>query len=144
MQYQRILLAIDFSEEHEQVALRAAALAQRYAAQLTLLHVVPNIYEEPLYDFMSSLPADIDEQLHANAQQSLAELAQRIGLPEAPRVVETGAPKTEIIAKARELGTDLIVLGSHGAHGLGLLLGSTANAVLHGAPCDVLAVRIGT
>ena len=37
---------------------------------------------------------------------------------------------------------DLIVVGSHGRHGLALLLGSTANDVLHGAPCDVLAVRL--
>ncbi|MGB1202845.1 MAG: universal stress protein [Alloalcanivorax venustensis] len=37
---------------------------------------------------------------------------------------------------------DLIVLGSHGKHGIRLLLGSTANAVLHRATCDVLAVRI--
>jgi len=35
------------------------------------------------------------------------------------------------------------VVGSHGRHGLALLLGSTANGVLHGASCDVLAVRVG-
>jgi len=35
-----------------------------------------------------------------------------------------------------------IVVGSHGRHGLALLLGSTANDILHGAPCDVLAVRL--
>ena len=35
-----------------------------------------------------------------------------------------------------------IVVGSHGRHGLALLLGSTASGVLHGAKCDVLAVRI--
>ena len=38
---------------------------------------------------------------------------------------------------------DLIVLGSHGKHGLNLLLGSTSNSVLHQAPCDVLTVRLG-
>ena len=43
---------------------------------------------------------------------------------------------------ARQQGVDLIVIGGHGRHGLALLLGSTANAVLHGAPCDGLAVRI--
>jgi universal stress protein A len=43
---------------------------------------------------------------------------------------------------AEELDADLIVLGTHGRHGLGLMLGSTANAVLHGAPCDVLAVKV--
>ncbi len=40
------------------------------------------------------------------------------------------------------MDADLIVLGTHGRHGLGLILGSTANGVLHGASCDVLAVRI--
>jgi universal stress protein A len=43
---------------------------------------------------------------------------------------------------ARQQGVDLIVIGGHGRHGLALLLDSTANAVLHGAPGDVLAVRI--
>lgn len=43
---------------------------------------------------------------------------------------------------AEEQKADLIVIGSHGRHGLGRLLGSTANGVLQGAPCDVLAVRI--
>jgi len=53
-----------------------------------------------------------------------------------------GSPKTEIIRVAQENGVDLIVVGSHGRHGLALLLGSTANGVLHYAPCDVLAVRL--
>ena len=44
---------------------------------------------------------------------------------------------------AEEQSCDLIVVGSHGRHGLALLLGSTANDVLHGAPCDVIAVRLG-
>ncbi len=43
---------------------------------------------------------------------------------------------------AKEHDCDLIVVGSHGRHGLALLLGSTANDVLHGAPCDVLAVSL--
>ena len=47
------------------------------------------------------------------------------------------------INKLEEAGADIIVVGSHGRHGLALLLGSTANGVLHGASCDVLAVRVG-
>ncbi|MCY1401873.1 Universal stress protein family protein [compost metagenome] len=53
-----------------------------------------------------------------------------------------GQPRQEIHNLAKEDGCDLIVVGSHGRHGLALLLGSTANDVLHGAPCDVLAVRL--
>lgn len=56
--------------------------------------------------------------------------------------LEMGSPKTEIIRVATENQVDLIVVGSHGRHGLALLLGSTANGVLHHAPCDVLAVRL--
>lgn len=57
--------------------------------------------------------------------------------------VRIGVPKFEITAMANEIGADLIVLGSHGRHGWRLILGSTANGVLHLAEADVLAVRIG-
>ena len=57
-------------------------------------------------------------------------------------MVNAPSTKEGILGAAKEHGADLIVVGSHGRHGLALLLGSTANAVLHGAPCDVLAVRI--
>jgi universal stress protein A len=56
--------------------------------------------------------------------------------------VKIGNPAHEIRDAATELEADLIVVGTHGRHGLGLLLGSTANAVLHGVGCDVLAVRV--
>jgi nucleotide-binding universal stress UspA family protein len=72
----------------------------------------------------------------------LAELATRLSVGEAPCFVELGAPQHEIVRVAKEQGVDLIVVGSHGRHGLQLLLGSTANGVLHLAACDVLAVRV--
>jgi universal stress protein A len=43
---------------------------------------------------------------------------------------------------ANQEGADLIIVGSHGRKGFALLLGSTSNSVLHGASCDVLAVRV--
>jgi universal stress protein A len=51
-------------------------------------------------------------------------------------------PHQEIVSIAEREQVDLIVLGSHGRHGLALLLGSTANSVLHNASCDVMAVRL--
>ena len=53
-----------------------------------------------------------------------------------------GVPKQEIIHIADQEQVDLIVVGSHGRHGLSLLLGSTANSVLHYAKCDVMAIRL--
>ena len=43
---------------------------------------------------------------------------------------------------ADKISADLIVIGTHGQSGLKLLLGSTANAVLHGVKVDVLAVKV--
>jgi len=141
--YKQILLAVDFSPESEAIGRRAVDLTRRYGARLTLIHVVANLYEEPIYDLMSSFPADVEEQLVKHADESLRELAGRLGVAEAECVVQLGTPKTGIISAAKDRGVDLIVLGSHGVHGFELLLGSTANAVLHAAPCDVLAVRVG-
>jgi universal stress protein A len=53
-----------------------------------------------------------------------------------------GVPKEEITQIAQQENVDLIVVGSHGRHGFALLLGSTANSILHHAHCDVLAVRL--
>lgn len=140
--YQHVLLAVDFSKESDQVGMRAVDLARRYGARLTLMHVVANVYQEPMYDIVSALPPDLEQQLIANAERSLQQLAERLGVPDTPRLVELGTPKHGILQAARDRQVDLIVVGSHGVHGLELLLGSTANAVLHGAPCDVLAVRV--
>ena len=65
-----------------------------------------------------------------------------MSIPAGNRHLLMGRPETEIHNVAEEIGADLIVVGSHGRHGLALIFGSTANGVLHGATCDVLAVRV--
>jgi universal stress protein A len=72
----------------------------------------------------------------------LADYVKQLGVADAGQHVAQGSTKNEITRLALELQADLIVMGSHGRHGLALLLGSTANAVLHAAPCDVLAIRV--
>ncbi len=141
--YRHILLAVDFSKDTDAIGARAIELMRQQEARLTLVHVVANIYDEPVYDLMASFPADVENQLIQNAQQALKSLAERLGVPDAECVVEVGTPKIGILRAVEQRDVDLIVLGSHGVHGLELLLGSTANAVLHAARCDVLAVRVG-
>ena len=140
--YQHVLLAVDFSKDADYVGARAVALAREVGARLTVIHVVAPVYQEPLYEGVAALPLDLEEQLVDAARHSLETLAHGLGIPEAERLVEVGTPKAVIVSTAVAKAADLIVLGSHGVHGLGLLLGSTANAVLHAAPCDVLAVRV--
>ncbi len=85
----------------------------------------------------------IQDQLQETARIQLDEFAERLSIPSEQRHLVFGRPETEIHGLAEEINADLIVVGSHGRHGLALLLGSTANGVLQGSPCDVLAVRVG-
>ena len=145
MTYQHILFAADFSDDALRVGERAREIAQRCGARLSLIHVVEdiNISLGGGYELLPVLPELPDEALLREAREMLRELAQRLGVEHAETgVVNAPSTKEGILDAARECGADLIVVGSHGRHGLALLLGSTANAVLHGAPCDVLAVRI--
>ena len=54
----------------------------------------------------------------------------------------SGSPAIEIRRLAEEIDADAIVIGSHGRSGWKVMLGSTANKVLHGAKCDVLTVHV--
>lgn len=76
------------------------------------------------------------------AKRQLTKMAVDFDIAEKNQIMEIGSPKLEIVRIAKEIQADLIVVGSHGRHGLALLLGSTANGVLHHAVCDVLAVRL--
>jgi universal stress protein A len=141
--YRHILLATDFSEEAPRVGERAKSIARLCGARLSLIHVIEEVNISAGYELLPLLPELPDNELIKSAQETLARLARQLGLKDEQRwVIPAVSTKEGIIRAAEEHGVDLIVVGSHGRHGLSLLLGSTANAVLHGAPCDVLAVRI--
>ena len=141
--YKHILLAVDFYENSETVTNKAEDLAKKYQAKLSIVHVVDSL---PITDagYGTDIPFNMDltAELMAGAKTRLVKLAEKLGVPEDRLSLEMGSPKTEIIRIAEEKKVDLIVIGSHGRHGLGLLLGSTANGVLHHASCDVLAIRL--
>ncbi len=142
MPYTHILVAVDLTEECHEVILRAQALANSNNAKLSLINVV-----EPM---AMAFGGDVPMDLSLLQQQQFEQARERIdifakGYPELvaeQRHLVYGQPRQEIHRLAEEQHCDLIVVGSHGRHGLALLLGSTANDVLHGAPCDVLAVRL--
>ena len=142
--YEKVLVAVDFSEESKALVRKAQEIAERNQAALNLLHVVE--YTSSMYAGDIPLPEDLglDRDLAKQAAEKLKELASENGIPDAAQFTEIGVPKREIVRVADELGADLIVVGSHGRHGLQLLLGSTANGVLHQEKCDVLAVRVGS
>ncbi len=142
-QYKHILAGLDLSEESSQVLKQAESLAKAFGAQLSLVHVI-----EPLtFAYGGDIPMDLSEvqdQLHKQAIEQLSQFARKVDVAADRQHVVIGQPATEMHRLAKEKQADLIVVGSHGRHGLALLLGSTANGVLHGAETDVLAVRVKT
>ncbi|MGQ0833454.1 MAG: universal stress protein [Gammaproteobacteria bacterium] len=140
--YRRILLVVDLSEDSLIIARRAQNLAALLGAEVELLHVVEFVPVESMGETL--MPAvQIEEELLERARQRLAALAADLGLPTARCRVEAGNVKSEIVRIARERSADLIVLGSRERHGLSILVNLTEDTVLHAAPCDVLAVRVG-
>lgn len=143
--YRNILVAVDLSEESGAILERARALA----SPETTVHLV--YVQEPMEAvYMGVVPYgpvfvgmdQVEDRLQAELKGKLGEWAAKAGIDEANTHFLTGAPAREIHRFSEENGVDLIVLGTHGQKGVQLLLGSTANSVLHGAGCDVLAVRM--
>ncbi len=142
MAYQHILIATDLSQECARVLDPACQLAQAFNCQLSLVHVV-----EPIaMAFGADVPLDLSllqQQQGSQARQRLDEVLH--GYPQLQSGhchIRQGQPRQEIHQLAKELGCDLILVGSHGRHGLSLLLGSTAADLLSAAPCDVLAINL--
>ncbi|MGR8980491.1 MAG: universal stress protein [Gammaproteobacteria bacterium] len=141
--YKHILLAADFFEKNTAVVEKAKELAHSCDAKLSIIHVVDTLpITDPANELMMPFDMDVTKEFIAAAKTKLSALSEKLGIAEPDSHLKVGSPKVEITQLAEEINADLIVIGSHGRHGLALLLGSTANGVLHHATCDVLAVRL--
>ncbi len=137
--YKKVLFATDFDEVGVKAAKKAKKIADENNAELWLVHVVEPI---PAYAYPGFAGfAEVEVSIREQAEKELNALADKLGVDNRHRLLEFGSTKNEVLRVAEEQNVDLIVTGSHGKHGLALLLGSTANAILHGAECDVLIVR---
>ena len=141
--YQKILVAVDTSPESVTVLTKARTLARLTGASLTVVHYVEQPYINYAYgdlvaqQFLPSLD-EVKEQVQPGLLKQMAEAE----IPSSSLRVDFGEPVEAVTTLATEEGFDLVIVGSHGRHGLQLLLGSTANGILHHAKCDVLAVRV--
>jgi universal stress protein A len=139
--YKHVLIGLDLSTESQQVIDRVKLLFNQGDTKISLCHIL-----EPLaFTYGGDIPVDLSDvqnQLQQQATERLAALAQQLDIPEQDQHIVLGHPAQEMHNMAKSENIDLIVVGSHGRHGLALIFGSTSNSVLHGASCDVLAVRI--
>ena len=139
--YKRVVVAVELLPKSDcRLVEKAKCMAQDFKADVILVHAVlhTNMYIE---DNIAA-EFEIQESLFNAATIRMKELGKSIGIPKDKQITEIGSAKTVILEAAEKHKADLIIIGSHGRHGLQLLLGSTANAVLHGAKCDVFVVRL--
>lgn len=138
-----ILLATDLSTTSIAVAKKARFLADKFKAKLSVIYVVeylPVTYGTT--EFALPFDTNLLEQFEQNAKQTLKHFGKDFKIAETDQYVTTDTLGNSVAKLAQKIKADLIVVGSHGKHGVGLILGSGANSIVHNATCDVLAVRI--
>lgn len=141
--YKKVLVAIDLSNESTKVIARARELVGGDSSRLSLVHVVEPVAAAYPIDAYAMNISRMQEEALAIATERMEEIGKQYDIPAQRQHTVVGSAATEIRALAQECVADLIVIGSHGRSGWKLLLGSTANKVLHGAHCDILTVRVG-
>ena len=143
MSYKNILAAVDLTDEAPEVLAKARDIAPD--AELSIVTVIrPLSYAYTGVEAASLAQAmlNFEQEAEASTRARLEQLAGTVGVASDHIHIVFGIPGQSIRDTAEAIGADLIVIGSHGRHGLGLLLGSTANSVLHGVRRDVLTVRV--
>lgn len=134
-----IVVGVDGSETAGRAANRAARLAADSGARL---HVV-TAYDD---DTVEEVGVGSDTWVVSSADDALStaeSVAARLRsiAPDVTAGADSGKPADVLIAEAKRLDAQLIVVGNVRMQGIGRILGSVANSVAHNAPCDVYIVK---
>jgi len=139
-----ILFPTDFSDASGYAWKYALLHAGKHKAKLVVVHVIHRMPSDYQFLIVAMTPAQIYDRLEDRAKRKLVRLkkeAERVGL-RCDTIIRDGQPFVQIIRCAREVRSDMIIIGSHGRTGLAqVLIGSVAEKVVRKAPCSILIVR---
>lgn len=147
MVLKHILVPVDFSECSVAALQHARNLSEAFGAKLDVIHTydVPSFVTPNIVVFAGNLETPLADHADRQARDQLLEFLRKHGLGDQPNLtarVVMGPPGPTILDIAETERPDLLVIGTHGRTGMArVLLGSTAEKVLRGAPCPVLAVK---
>ena len=140
--FEHLLIPTDFGESSARALDLAVKLAVELGASLTLLHV----YEIPMYGYTGmemaavDLLTPIEDAAREQLATTLADVKRKV--PAAKSLLRRGVVWREIVATIEETHPDLVVMGTHGRHGVShVLLGSVADKIVRTSPVPVLTVR---
>ncbi len=141
--YRHILVPIDFEPSSQKALEVAIDLALKFDSKLTLFHA----WETPAVVYAGAYVSPavwdaIEQSAKRRLETRLATTRER--LPRAETRLVCGPAAYEILREIEKLGADLIVMGTHGRHGMSrVFLGSVAEKVVRGSNVPVLTVRGG-
>jgi len=145
IEIKRILAPTDFSAHSDTAVRFACQIAERFASELHLLHVLSEIIPtgpDPL--LMPVMPPQFYKDSEDRANETLASLLHPDwGRPvKVKTAIRWGSPVESIVSYALDERVDMIVIATHGRTGLShVLLGSVAERIVREAPCPVLTIR---
>ena len=139
----KILVPTDFSETSAEAVQTAIDFAKVFQASIEVVHVMvePTFVLPPPVE-MATFPFDLTE-IMTRVQRNLEAACDQVRAAGVPCELTTlsGRAAPELVAHAKKIGADLIVMGTHGRGGIEhALLGSVAERVVHHSPCPVLVV----
>jgi nucleotide-binding universal stress UspA family protein len=143
--FKHILVPVDGSATAQKAVEKAAGLAKAFGSAVTVIYVIDpypftGLGSDFAYgqaEYLSAATAEADQ-----ATQAAQQLLQGAGVAVKTSIIEAHATWRGILDTAASVGADLIVMGSHGRHGVEkLVLGSVAQRVLSHSHLPVLVVR---
>jgi nucleotide-binding universal stress UspA family protein len=143
--FDKILTAIDFSENSDHAFEYALTLATQFQAELTILHVINEPVDLRGFYVPHISFEQLEKEIEEGAQNMMEKFCQNklADFTNYKTAIVSGIPYEEIIKKADEIASSLIVLGTHGRTGLDhIIFGSTAERVVRSASCPVLTIRM--
>ena len=143
MPKKQIACCTDFSENSESAFLTAFEMAQKYEAKLLVIHVLPQVVN-PILTAEWAIPEEPKENFILKLEEQMQQkYGDRIGTKvDYELIVLDGHVSTEILTFLKENPVDIVVVGSYGLTGMGLVFfGSVAKRISHKAPCSVMIVR---
>jgi len=146
-----LLVAVDFSPFSEEALVFAGKLADKFEAQLLVLHVIHDPAEAPGFyvqkmkkkKFLRSMEEAADEMMEAFLKNAKKAHPDQISFKEATPLLVVGTPVSRIIEIAEKKQAIMIVVGSHGRTGLSkLLIGSKAEQLVRLSPIPVIVTKV--
>lgn len=139
--YKKAIIALSLDEKSDAALLKGAFLRLPKTTEVILVHVTNYMvsYEAA---FGVSGGQETDELLRSEAEAYLKKQGKKFDIAEKNQTVLVGPAAAVLVDYCKENKVDLVVMGRHELHGLKTLLGSTADGVLHHAPCDLLALHL--